>query len=70
MNAEPRMVKILRKFSSFEEQRMFHIEYWQMLDSATRFTEAWKLVLYYREHHQIEPIEPRLQRTVTTVRRI
>jgi hypothetical protein len=63
------MEKIIRKFSSFEEQRIAHISDWQKLDSATRFSEAWGLVIGYREHHKIEPIEPRLQRVITSVRR-
>jgi len=63
------MVKTIRKFSSFEEQRLAHIEGWQKLDSAVRFAEAWGLVIQYRQLKNIEPTEPRLQRTVTTVRR-
>ncbi len=63
------MVKTIRKFSSFEEQRLAHIEDWQKLDSATRFAEAWGLVIQYHQLKNIEPTEPRLQRTVTAVRR-
>jgi|Laugresu1bdmlbdd_1035124.scaffolds.fasta_scaffold401548_1 hypothetical protein len=63
------MEKIIRKFSSHEEQRLFHIEGWQNLNPATRLTEAWGLVINYRELHNIQPIEPRLQRTVTSIRR-
>ena len=63
------MEKIIRKFSSFDEMRLAHIEGWQKLEPAIRFSEAWGLVTTYRELHNIQPIEPRLQRTVTSVRR-
>lgn len=63
------MEKTIRKFTSHEEMRLAHIEGWQNLDLATRFSEAWGLVLTYREMHDIQPHEPRLQRTITNVRR-
>jgi len=61
------MEKKIRKFNSHEELRLTHIEEWQKLSPAIRMSEAWGLVTNYREMHNIHPIEPRLQRTVTSV---
>jgi len=63
------MEKTIRKFSSHEEMRRFHIAGWQKLSPAVRLSEAWGLVTSYREMKNIQPYEPRLQRTVTSVRR-
>jgi hypothetical protein len=63
------IAKVIRKFESFEDMRLAHIAGWQVLDSATRFSEAWNLVVQYRQLKNLHPFEPRLQRTVTVVRR-
>lgn len=54
------MEKTIRKFTSHKEMRLAHIEGWQNLDLATRLSEAWGVVLTYREMHDIQPHEPRL----------
>ena len=63
------MEKTIRKFASHDEMRLAHIEGWQKLSPAIRLSEAWGLVTSYREMKRIEPYEPRLQRTITSIRR-
>lgn len=69
MQPEPRMVKILRKFSSHEEMRIQQLRDWQQLTTEEINHHAWQMVIEYREMHNIEPHEPRLQRLVSSVRK-
>jgi hypothetical protein len=63
------MVKTIRKFNSHEEMRLAHLEGWQKLPIDEINHHAWQLVVDYRKMHDIQPHEPRLQRSVTSVRR-
>ena len=63
------MEKVIRKFSSHEELRLAHLKGWQNLSTDEINHHAWQLVIEYRELHDIQPHEPRLQRHVTSLRK-
>lgn len=70
MDTEPRMVKVLRKFTSHEEMRVQQLQDCQRLTTDEMNYYAWQMVIDYREMHGIEPYEPRLQRHITSVRKV
>lgn len=62
---------IVKKFSSFEEQRNWQIAEWQSVSGAARRQAAWELVYdYWVNIKKIDPNELRLQRSVTKLTRI
>lgn len=63
------IAKVIRKFSSFEEQRVAHLRGWQELSTDEINDQAWQLVIDYRKMHDIQPHEPRLQRHLAVVRK-
>lgn len=63
------MEKIIRKFDNHEEMRLAHLRDCQKLSTDQINEIAWEMVVEYRQMHEIEPYEPRLQRHVTSVRR-
>ncbi len=67
---EPRMVKVLRKFSSHEEMRVQQLRDCQRLTTDEINNYAWRMVIEYREMHDIEPYEPRLQRHISSLRKV
>ena len=61
---------VVRKFSSFEEQRSQQVRDWQAVTGAERRGAAWDLVLdYWVGVKGKNPDELRLQRSVTNLRR-
>jgi hypothetical protein len=63
------IAKVIRKFESFEEMRLAHIQGWQELGTEAINEHAWQLVIDYRRRHDIRHHEPRMERRVTSVRR-
>ncbi len=63
------IARTIRKFASHEEMRVAHLRDWQKLSTDTINDNAWQLVVDYRKMHDIQPHEPRLQRTLAVVRR-
>ena len=61
---------VVKKFTSFDEQRTWQVKEWQKLSGADRRKAAWELVYdYWVGMKGMNPHELRLQRSVTHVRR-
>ena len=63
------MVKTIRKFHSHEDLRTQQLRDWQRMTTDEINGQAWQMVVEYRQMHNIQPYEPRLQRLVTSVRK-
>jgi len=62
---------VVKKFSSFEEQRNWQIQQWQNVSASERRQAAWELVYdYWVGMKKIHPDELRLQRSVTKLTRV
>jgi hypothetical protein len=61
----------VHRFDNFEDMRIHHIREWQEAGGAERRKAAWELVVdYWVGLKGVHPDELRLQRTVTSIRRI
>lgn len=61
---------VVKRFSSFDDQRAWQLQEWQKLTGAERRKAAWELVYdYWVGMKKVEPNELRLQRTVTNLTR-
>ena len=62
---------VVKKFTSFDEQRDWQIEQWQKVSGAERRKAAWELAYdYWVNIKKINPNELRLQRSITNFRRL
>jgi len=62
---------VVKKFTSFDEQRNWQIQEWQKVSGAQRRQAAWELAYDYWVNIQNKnPDELRLQRSITNFRRL
>lgn len=62
---------VVKKFSSFDEQRNWQIQQWQNVSGAARRQAAWELAYdYWVDFKKKNPDELRLQRSITNFRRL
>ena len=68
--AKDRSHWVVKKFTSFDEQRAWQVKEWQKLSGADRRKAAWELVYdYWVGMKGMNPDELRLQRIITNVQR-
>jgi hypothetical protein len=61
---------VVKKFTSFDEQRTWQVKEWQKRSGADRRKAAWELVYdYWVGMKGMKPDELRLQRIITNVQR-
>ena len=62
---------VVKKFTSFDEQRNWQIQEWQKVSGAQSRQAAWELAYDYWVNIQNKnPDELRLQRSITNFRRL